>query len=229
MANYPLDVTKGPFIHFQAYKTSMRSHFLDFPLTLSKTEILWSCNLYAPGNLQDSVSAIWDADNSVNVFHSLAKKAERGVQVQSIFSSAGGTVTPNEILIFRGSENLSFNVQFKFIPKNEKEANEIQEIIGKFKTYCLPKLTLGKFIMKTPPIWDITIVTNTDKISTRNLIRYEYMALLNVNVTYSEGSSTLLYYRNGLPVDTTLSLSFKCLFPAYSKESDIAQGTPKRD
>jgi len=227
MANFPLDVTRGPYINFKAFEVSYLGHNLTSAYKLKKGSLLWECNLYAPGGFNDTVRTRWDSENV-----SLLGKVSSGLGSRlpnlkrMIETSMGHVVAPNEILLFHSSEPISISLSFKLLPKNSAEAQQVNEIVAKFKSFNTPKLKGGMF--KIPPLWTITVVTQTGDISSRNLVRYDYMALNTVSVTYSEGSDSLLYFENGLPVGINLSLEFTCVFPAFRRDSESAQGTPER-
>jgi len=66
-------------------------------------------------------------------------------------------------MLFRGVQNRSLELSFKFTPRSEKEAQEVHRIITTFKRYGLPKVTGQGNIASTfyayPAEWDIIFYT----------------------------------------------------------------------
>ena len=125
--------------------------------------------------------------------------------------SRGEVITQRMELAFKNVNRRNFTYNFKMIPKNEKEAEEIRKIIYAFKFNMLPEMTTGRkgVTMSFPNTFDIEY-----KFLQRDndyLHKVSTCVLENMTVTYGgDRFRTFAPKGDGAPVvETTINLAFK--------------------
>jgi hypothetical protein len=122
----------------------------------------------------------------------------------------GLALNPQVELIFKGSSNRTFNFEFKFQPKNQKETQVIKDIIFLFKRYSAPGLAGGANIPGayfTPP-GQFDIQYYFKNAENKNIGRISTCVLEGVDVNYSS-SGQFATFDDGAPVEISLMLRFK--------------------
>ena len=125
--------------------------------------------------------------------------------------SRAEVITQRMELAFKNVNRRNFTYNFKMIPKNEKEAEEIRKIIYAFKFNMLPEMTTGRkgVTMSFPNTFDIEY-----KFLQRDndyLHKVSTCVLENMTVTYGgDRFRTFAPKGDGAPVvETTINLAFK--------------------
>ena len=123
----------------------------------------------------------------------------------------GEVITQRMELAFKNVNRRNFTYNFKMIPKNEKEAEEIRKIIYAFKFNMLPEMSKGRkgITMSFPNTFDIEykfMQKDNDY-----LHRVSTCVLENMTVTYGgDRFRTFAPKGDGAPVvETTINLAFK--------------------
>ena len=128
----------------------------------------------------------------------------------------GQVITPRMELLFEGMGRRSFNYSFVFIPKSEREADIIEEIVKTFKKHMMPNFAeAGRIGLKTSGVDGVREMTIPDHFN----IKYMHMgkpnphlnlistcALTKMDVDY--GAERFTAYAGGRPQTTKISLSF---------------------
>jgi hypothetical protein len=126
-----------------------------------------------------------------------------GSDVANLFNRARSRVmNPNQFSIFQAPGMRSFSFTFKLIPKSQKEADAIPEIIKKFRLASYPDITENNIEFTFPKIFKIKIVNS------ENTIRIPYVGCESISVTYNPSSISYFEYKN-TPSEIDLTLSFK--------------------
>lgn len=115
---------------------------------------------------------------------------------------------PRNEFLFDGVNNRSFNFQWKFIPKSEKEARTIHEILTKIKLYMYPELdqsTSGNFYL-FPAMFDITFMKGSQENAW--LYRTSTCALTNMIVNYTGAGQWISAGNSGAPVAFDVTCQF---------------------
>jgi hypothetical protein len=84
--------------------------------------------------------------------------------------SSAVTVNPNTRAMFKGVGLRTFQFQFKFLPVSEREAQEVEEIIKRFRLHAYPESIQAGAISagyKYPHMFDITLTANGQPIGTK--------------------------------------------------------------
>lgn len=122
--------------------------------------------------------------------------------------SAGLAQNPQVELLFKNIQNREFQFDFKFVPKNPKEADTIRNIVQAFRFFASPEIPeAGKGRYFIPPSeFDITFMIGSDR--NPNLPRISTCVLQGVDVNYgSAGQWTA--FQDGMPVEISMQLRFK--------------------
>lgn len=146
-------------------------------------------------------------------------------QVYSRF--AGGITNPNIELIFSGvtlREGFSFG--FDIVPRGEKEAEEVKNIIRKLKYHSSAKKgassggASGLFVM-APEVFKIEYMNGAKPHPYLN--KFKICALEGMSVNYTPNGNYATYY-DGTPVNMQLTLAFKELSPIFAEDYETEEG-----
>ena len=126
---------------------------------------------------------------------------------------ASGTVlNPRLELTFNGIDRRTFSYSFKMMPKSEKEADNVDQIVRMFRFYMAPSFEGGlqDRTMIVPATFDVTYMMNNGKVN-EYLNRVSTCVLESCNVTY--GGERVQFFRpnekGAPPVETNIELQFK--------------------
>ena len=111
-------------------------------------------------------------------------------------STTGEAINNRLEMTFGGVKPREFSYNFKFSPKNEQEANDIQNIIYLFKYHMHPTIVgpASSAVMRVPSSFNIHYMYRTDENKFLNTIAES--VLVNMDVKYGEGE-TFKTYRGG--------------------------------
>jgi hypothetical protein len=116
------------------------------------------------------------------------------------------TLNPRNFILFKSPTIRQFGFNFTFIPSNEKEANDVPEIIKFFRKASYPKAVGGDIQYQFPLGFTIK-VTNSD-----NIIKIPEVVCIGTSITYNPNSMSY-FAVNNFPVEVVLQLSFQELQP----------------
>jgi hypothetical protein len=149
------------------------------------------------------------------------------VSAQSILGRATGQIlNPNLELLFEGVNLRTFPFVFDFAPRDEKEADEVKNIIRIFKKSMAAKTTLksgaagiGLFI-SAPDVFQLTFKSGKNDHPFLN--KFKPAALIDMSLNYT-ASGTYATYTNGTPVHIQMTLTFKELNPIYAEDYNVSE------
>lgn len=126
--------------------------------------------------------------------------------------AAGVTINPNTRAMFKGVALREFQFQFKFIPRSEEEAKEVEAIIYRFRHFAYPEsleLTSGVSAgYKYPNMFSINLDYNNgeggEPIPIGTKIKDCYLKSISTNYN----ASSMAYHKDGRPVEYDLTLTF---------------------
>ena len=145
------------------------------------------------------------------------------LSVNSLLAREQGAIfNPNMELLFNGPTIRSFRFQFKMTPRNQKEGQEVRQIIREFKRSMAPKVTAvggpsgsNNLFLKTPDVFELTY--RQGKENHKFLNKFKQCVLQDISVNYT-GEGTYATYDDGTPVSIIMDLSFKELEPIYDTD-----------
>ena len=190
------------------------------------------------GNLMRSSSATEIANTMTSFVQGIGNRADQlkdiylGQLAASAAQIAGvGNITLNQILargenqilnpnmelLFNAPTIRNFRFSFKMTPRDEKESEEVKNIIRTFKVNMAPKAS-DKFFLGAPNIFELRYVETdkeTGKASMHKFLhRFKQCALTDITVNYT-GENIYATYADGTPVSIIMDLTFKELEPIY--------------
>lgn len=121
--------------------------------------------------------------------------------------SLGKAVNPHAEMIFHGSGFRTYQIMFRFIPKSQKEAQAIYDIIKTFKAFAAPEVTTdggGRYFIP-PAQFDIKyyFMNKENPI----IAKVSTCVLTAIQVNYSPHGQ-FATFQDGMPVEIDLDLSF---------------------
>jgi|LakMenEpi03Aug12_release.lakeMendotaPanAssembly.Ray.scaffolds.fasta_scaffold04367_27 hypothetical protein len=139
--------------------------------------------------------------------------------------SSGQVLNPNLELLFSGVNLRTFQFDFDFAPRDEKESNVVKEIIRIFKQSMAPKTGsntegAGLFI-SAPNIFLLKYKSGSQDHPYLN--KFKPCALTSMGMNYT-GSGSYATYADKTPVHMKLSLSFTELNPIYNEDYNSSIG-----
>ena len=170
------------------------------------------------------------ASNVLTKFLSSKAVGIFGVNVttsQLLARANGEILNPNMELLFGGPTLRNFRFNYKFTPRNEKEAEQVRLIIRAFKRNMAPAAQggtqgSGNFFLKTPNVFNLRY--RTGRKNHKFLNKFKQCFLTDMSTTYT-GEGVYATYDDGTPVSIILDLSFKELQPIYDVDYDARPGT----
>lgn len=144
----------------------------------------------------------------------------------------GVVINPNAEFLFKGPTLRQFAFAFTFVPRNQKEAQMVADIIRNLKIHMSPKSSVTNFgsnnkllggFLQAPDIFKLEYKSGIGPHPFLN--KFKYCALTDLKVNYS-GANGYMSYEDGTPVVTTIAMQFNELTPIYAEdyERDYAKG-----
>jgi len=134
---------------------------------------------------------------------------------QMMARQSGQVFNPNMELLFEGPTLRSFKFSFKMTPRNDKESNQVKQILRTFKTHMAPKTMEKNLFIETPDIFELRYRKGGS--NHPFLHKFKQCFLQDVGVNYT-GDGTYATYHDGTPVSMQMDLTFKELEPIYDSD-----------
>ena len=145
--------------------------------------------------------------------------ASRAVGNNSLFTRATGKVmNPNLELLFNGPKLRQFNYNFRFTPREEREAREVRRIIKFFKKNMSPQRVNSKLFLKTPNVFKLKYIFKGGR-QHPFLNKIKMCGLTQFNVTYAPDGSYMTYDAGSMTA-YNVSMTFGELNPIYENDYD---------
>ena len=148
--------------------------------------------------------------------------AGQAVGANILGRTVGATLNPNLELLFTGPNLRTFNFNFRFTPRSQKEAKEIKEIIRVFKKNMAVQRSMSNLFLLTPNVFTVEYIYNSKGSNAGELHPYlnifKPMAMTNLNVNYTPDGTYMTYNDGGSLTAYDLQMSFGEIEPIYSDE-----------
>ena len=163
-----------------------------------------SGNLAKNANVSDDVKAM------------LGAVALNNVAGKDAISSITGIATnPKKEQIFKGVDVRTWSFDYQFFPRNEKELNNLENIIYTFKLHMQPEFKdTNNFLYLYPSEFDIVYYHGTEE--NLHLPRHSSCVLTDLSINYSPQQS-FTSFKDGAPAQINVTMTFKELIQ-MSKE-----------
>ena len=178
-----------------------------------------------PQKLKDVLNALNTSSGQSAVQGTLAKAAVQAVLGRSpgeLTSRLGGiTFNQNIEVIFSGLKlREPFTFSFDIVPRSEREAKEVKDIIRTFKKYSSVKKGLeaeagAGLFLKAPEVFRLRYMTGGKPHPFLN--KFKICALIGMSVNYT-ANGTYATYADATPVNMNLTLSFQELTPIFFED-----------
>ena len=148
--------------------------------------------------------------------------AQQAIGANLIGRSTGLTINNNLEVLFNGPNLRSFNYNYRFTPREPKEADKIKQIIRFFKKQMAPKRSTSRIFLKSPNVWKLKYTyKNGDSHPFLNNIKI--CALNQFTVDYTPDGSYSTYEDDGGRGDGSMtsyqvSLGFLEMTPIYNDD-----------
>ena len=146
--------------------------------------------------------------------------AGKAVGVNGLLSRIGGGIlNPNTELLFQGPQLRPFNFTFRLSPRNDKEANQVRNIIRFFKENMSVQNTESSIFLKAPNVFKINYLSGRNNKDHPSLNRIKICALQSFNVDYTPDGSYMTFNDESLTMTSyNLTLQFQELEPVTAKD-----------
>ena len=172
-------------------------------------------------------SAIGEAENmfgDISNTDIAAYFAGQAVGNGSLFTRGSGKVlNPNLELLFGGPQLRQFNYNFRFTPREEREAREVKNIIKFFKKNMAPVRSKGRLFLETPNVFKLKYFFKNGQ-AHPFLNKIKVCALQNMSVDYTPDGSYMTY-DDGSMTSYNLTMTFGELNPIYAEDYEKENDT----
>ena len=193
-----------------------------------------------PGQMiQNAANALGDAftqglqnAGTQAIIDVIAKTTGESISPNDVFAATRGVIfNPNSELMFGGFDLRNFALNYKLVPRNKPEADNIKKIINVFRKAALPSFSAGSDLplgnllgqgknqsanfIRVPSVCRVSFMRggsiNTD------VPQYKMCAITQVDINYTP-DGTYATYEDGSMVAYGLSLNFQEMKLIYSEE-----------
>lgn len=133
------------------------------------------------------------------------KAAEVG---ETLIQAGGYATNPQLEILYKGTKFRTFDFRFELLPRSKKEADEVLNIVKRFKYHASPEYrqAQGRF-MVPPSFFDINInfgATENDRIP----MKLSTCVLTGIDLDMSSGADQFVSFSDGGPIQIQLQLRF---------------------
>ena len=148
--------------------------------------------------------------------------AQQAIGANIIGRSTGLTINNNLEVLFNGPQLRTFNYNYRFTPREPKEADKIRQIIRFFKKSMAPKRSTSRIFLKSPNVFKLKY-TYKDGDPHPFLNNIKICALNNFSVDYTPDGSYSTYEDDGGRGDGSMTsyqvgMSFLEMTPIYNDD-----------
>lgn len=127
-----------------------------------------------------------------------------------LFATTGRTINPQPEMIYNSPELRQFTMDFRLVPRNKTEAQQIKVLINQLKYFSSPQIppnTGGRFFI--PPAQFEIEFYDSENNQNQFLFKTKKCVLEDISLDFTGGASGYTSFYDGSPVETRLSLRFK--------------------
>ena len=137
----------------------------------------------------------------------------------NLTARAGIVVNPNLEVLFNGPKLRTFQYNFKFTPRDDREAQTVKTIIKVFKKAMAPKRRAAQIFLNVPSVFKIKYLMR-GKVEHPFLNKIKPCAMTSFNIDYTpEGS--YMTYGDGSMTSYAVNMNFAELEPIYNNDVQI--------
>lgn len=120
----------------------------------------------------------------------------------------GRIMNPKAYALFSAPNIRTFAFSFKFIPRSQKEADQVPQIIRAFRQAAVPKEIQTSIVEYALPDYFHVKITGTSQESGKGMIQMPELVCTSIQTTYNPNSLSF-FRKNELPVEIDLVLNFQ--------------------
>ena len=140
------------------------------------------------------------------------------VTINQLLAREDGQIfNPNMELLFNGPTLRAFKFQFKMMPRNRDESDQVKRIIRTFKKNMAPKTNRSNLFLNTPNIFELRYRQGESE--HKFLHKFKQCVLQDIAINYT-GEGNYATYDDGTPISMVMDLTFKELEPIYDIDYD---------
>lgn len=158
------------------------------------------------GNETSDTEEVTDADIALSAIGAASRGIGDAISGGSVSRAQQRVTNPREFMMFSAPGIREFLFSFTFVPQSQAEAESVPRIIQFFRTAAYPKET-NAVVYQFPDAFNISY-----RQANEGIIKIPEVVCTSINVTYNPNSISF-FKNNGMPVETTLELSFTELRP----------------
>lgn len=137
-------------------------------------------------------------------------------QIASAYSEVAATTfgkTINQFLVhtFKGISLRQYTYTWSLIPYSQEDAEELMSIIRAFRESSLPEYVPDNWTIKYPNFWTVRPYVNN-----KLFFEMNHLVISNIKIDFG-GEGQVTFFRDGTPTQTTISLTFKEVYPQGSE------------
>jgi len=141
----------------------------------------------------------------LTAFAKIPQQAGFGAPADIIGATAKVGLNPFKEVLFQTVDFRSFTFKYRFLPKNQKEADTVKQIIDTFKYHMHPELSKNKLFFIYPSEFQISYVYQNKE--NEYFHRFKPCVLESLDVTY--GGEQYSSFTDGKPTEVNLSMLFR--------------------
>jgi len=130
-----------------------------------------------------------------------------GPNAGTVSAATGLAANPRKEQVFKGVDFRTFQFEYQFFPRDEKESQNVQNIINAFKLHMHPEFKdKNKFLYVYPSEFDISYYSN----GTENIYlhRHTSCVLTEMSINYTPNAA-FNTFENGAPTQINVQMTFR--------------------
>jgi hypothetical protein len=130
-----------------------------------------------------------------------------GPNAGAVSAATGLAANPRKEQVFKGVDFRTFQFEYQFFPRDEKESQNVQNIINAFKLHMHPEFKdKNKFLYVYPSEFDISYYSN----GTENIYlhRHTSCVLTEMSINYTPNAA-FNTFENGAPTQINVQMTFR--------------------
>lgn len=157
---------------------------------------------------KDSVKKIVNSALGAGVVNQALTNVPGGAYMSA---RTGLAPNPRKEMVFKGVDFRTFSFEYKFFPRSDAEAKNVEQIINTFKFHMHPEYKdKDSYLYVYPSEFDISYYTSVNGVQQINTHVHKHTScvLIEMSVSYgSQGNFTV--FANGMPTEINITLTFK--------------------
>ena len=141
----------------------------------------------------------------LTAFAKLPQSAGVGAPADIIGASAKVGLNPFKEVLFQSVDFRSFQFKYRFLPKSQKEAEQVKAIIDRFKFHMHPELSTNKLFFIYPSEFEISYIFEGKE--NQYFHKFKPCVLESLDVSY--GGDLYSSFTDGKPTEVVLSMLFR--------------------